>query len=164
MIVVSDATPVRYLILIEQIDVLPRMFGRVLVPPAVVAELSRTQSPPSVRNWVQSPPGWLEVRAPVKDDLGIRLGMGERQAICLAREAKADLLLIDDRKARAFAEHEGLAVVGTLNILQAAGERGWLDLVSAIDELRKTNFHVSERLLKHVADQHSKKKKGQREP
>jgi len=66
VIVVSDATPVRYLILIDHMDVLPRLFGRVLVPPAVVAELSRTNTPPRVRDWVQSPPGWLEVRAPVK--------------------------------------------------------------------------------------------------
>jgi predicted nucleic acid-binding protein len=160
VIVVSDATPVRYLILIEQIDVLPRLFGRVLVPPAVVAELSRAGTPPPVRDWVQTPPTWLEVRAPVQDDPGIRLGMGERQAICLARELKADLLLIDDRKARHLAEHEGLSVVGTLNILQAAAERGWLELVETIEKLRRTNFHVSERLLRHVLAEHARTSKG----
>jgi len=79
----------------------------------------------------------------------------------LARETKADLLLIDDRKARHFAEHEGLAVVGTLNILQAAAERGSIDLVSAIEKLRRTNFHVSERLLRHVLAEHAKKTKDQ---
>jgi predicted nucleic acid-binding protein len=55
MIVVSDTSPIRYLILIEAIDVLSKLFGEVLIPPAVVAELVHTSAPLAVRAWMAPP-------------------------------------------------------------------------------------------------------------
>jgi predicted nucleic acid-binding protein len=56
MIVVSDTSPLNYLILIESIQVLPAIFGRVYAPSAVVAELSHPRSPEVVRSWASKPP------------------------------------------------------------------------------------------------------------
>jgi hypothetical protein len=64
MIVVADTTPLNYLMLIGEIDLLPRLFGRVLIPFAVFEELNQAETPSAVRNWMANPPPWLEVRIP----------------------------------------------------------------------------------------------------
>jgi predicted nucleic acid-binding protein len=61
MIVVSDASPLNYLVLIDAVDILPALFGRVLTPPAVWCELHRDRTPEAVRQWASQPPPWLEV-------------------------------------------------------------------------------------------------------
>jgi predicted nucleic acid-binding protein len=85
VIVVADASPLRYLILIEHAHVLPALYGRVLIPPAVIAELNRERTPDLVRAWLAKSPDWLHVQAPREALTGLRnvLGDGERQAIAL---------------------------------------------------------------------------------
>jgi predicted nucleic acid-binding protein len=61
VIVVADTTPLQYLILIQHEYILPALYGRVVVPPAVIAELSRAETPQPVREWLHSAPEWLEV-------------------------------------------------------------------------------------------------------
>jgi predicted nucleic acid-binding protein len=102
MIVVSDATPLHYLILIGQDKLLPALFDRVVVPRAVFDELRRDRTPEAVKAWIRSAPSWFEVRH-VAADPGPpprRLGKGEWEAIAIAEELKADLLLIDDQDGR----------------------------------------------------------------
>jgi predicted nucleic acid-binding protein len=62
MIVVADSGPLHYLILLEQIELLRRFYGRVLVPEPVAGELSAAAAPPVVREWMRKPPTWVEVR------------------------------------------------------------------------------------------------------
>ena len=64
MIVVADTTPINYLILIEEIDVLPKLYGRVIIPRAVSEELMRSRAPLNVQEWMKQPPDWLEVLSP----------------------------------------------------------------------------------------------------
>ena len=99
--------------------VLPPLYGHVTVPPPVIAELSRAQTPDRVRTWVANSPDWLYVQAPAKalDVVRRDLGAGERDAIGLAVEVSADALLVDDRDARREAERLGLPVLGTLRVL-----------------------------------------------
>ena len=94
---VSDTGPVHYLVLIDEIEILPRLFTTVLVPPSVRAELDRPETPTLVRTWVAEHPAWLEVRpTPVTDDPRLRsVHEGERDAIALAVAIGADLLLMD---------------------------------------------------------------------
>ncbi len=63
MIVIADSTPLNYLILIHQVDLLPRLFDRILIPPAVFEELQHQEAPDVVRRWIASPPSWLQVHA-----------------------------------------------------------------------------------------------------
>src|SRR5437016_1874229 len=128
MIVVSDTSPLNYLVLIGHVDVLPVLFDRIFAPPAVIVEVLHPGSPPPVHAWATTPPPWLEIVSPSIIDPAQRLGAGEMEAICVARELNADLLLIDERKATAVAQRLGLRVVGTLNVLAAAAERQLLDL------------------------------------
>lgn len=64
MIVVADASPLRYLILIEHVHLLPVLYGRVVVPPAVITELNQERTPDLVQAWLSNRPEWLQVQAP----------------------------------------------------------------------------------------------------
>jgi predicted nucleic acid-binding protein len=149
MIVVADTTPINYLILIEEIDILRRMYGRVLLPQAVCSELLRSEAPQSVRIWMEQVPNWVEVRAPAgaSDASLVRLGDGEREAILLAEELVCDQLIVDEALGRRIAEERGLPVIGTVGVLREAAERGLLDLRRAFERLSQTSFHISPAVL-----------------
>ena len=61
MIVIADTTPINYLVLIGKVDILPVLYGRILIPEAVCEELQHDRTPDAVRAWVQKPPAWLEI-------------------------------------------------------------------------------------------------------
>lgn len=152
MIVVADTSPINYLVLIGYQDVLGELFGKVVVPEAVCEELLRESTPKLVREWMTEAPGWLEVvsvRIAVDPELEV-LDPGERQAIALAEELSADLLLIDDLRGREAARARKLAVTGTIGILELADKRGLLALSDAIDRLLKTSFRISREIIEEL--------------
>jgi predicted nucleic acid-binding protein len=142
MTVVSNTSPLNYLVLIGAVDILPALFGRVVVPPAVIGELRHAGAPEVVRNWIQSPPAWLDVRPPAQAPAPMKLGAGESEAIALALELRADKVLLDDRRGRQVAESHGLVVVGTIAVLVAAGQKGLLDRAQALQPLAATTFRI----------------------
>ncbi len=77
---------------------------------------------------------------------------GEREAILRARELVADLLLVDDRQARQAAVNLGIAITGTIGILDKAAQTGLIDLRTVIEKLRKTNFHIAEDLIQRLLE------------
>lgn len=81
-----------------------------------------------------------------------KLQSGERAAIILAESIKGDLILLDEKAARRVAAERGLRVAGLLGVLGEAATRGFVDLPSAIDRLRKTTFRCSPALLKETLD------------
>jgi len=153
MIVVADSSPLHYLILLEQTELLHRLYEEVIVPDCVVAELRVGNSPRSVREWLGSPPSWLRVAvltaeeiAAVSEDLDI----GERAAIALAERLRADLLLIDEIAGRAEARRRNLRVTGTLGVLRVGADAGLVEVRDVLARLAATNFYVEEELLKKV--------------
>ena len=145
MIVVSDTSPINYLVLIGAIDVLPRLFDKIYVPPQVLDELRRSKAPEVVRHWANAPPDWLQVSTPASTlETSIRLDPGEAQAIALALELKIEAILIDERKGYRVAKERGLTPVGTLTVLEFAAERKLLDLAPALSTLRSTTFHITD--------------------
>ncbi len=151
MIVVSDTSPLNYLVLIHAAEALPVLFQRVVAPPGVMAELQHPGSPDPVKRWAASPPGWLEVLPPTNVDTSLALGLGETEAICLAEELKAELVLIDERQASAVARQRGLAVTGTLGVLNLAAQQHLLDLRQAIAALRETTFRGPDDLMDRLS-------------
>jgi predicted nucleic acid-binding protein len=148
-------TPVRYgIILIEYTHILPALYGRVLVPPAVVAELNRERTPVVVQQWIARRPEWLQVQGPSRPLVSVRegLGPGELEALALAEELSADALLMDERDGRREAERRGLAVLGTLRVLADAAEHGLAELSGALDRLKRTNFRASEQLIQWLLE------------
>lgn len=148
MIVVADTSPISYLALIGQADLLRTLFGEVQVPPAVLSELSHPGAPPEVQRLLHPLPDWIRETA-VPDTLaGLEnLDPGERQALQLACALGADLVLIDESRGRMAAEKLGLAVVGTIGILERAASKGLLDGAAAAARLGATTFRASPKLL-----------------
>jgi len=97
MIVVADTSPLNYLILIDCGDLLPQLYGHIVVPFGVSEELKHDSAPAAVRAWLSRIPEWVEVRKIVSEpDAGlVHLGRGEREAIQMSQEIRADLLLLD---------------------------------------------------------------------
>ncbi len=159
--VVADAGPLHYLILIEQIDILRVLFGSVVVPDVVMGELCRENTPSEVRRWVEASPDWLvEQPAPsVTPDRFAHLGSGEAGVLSLAAGLQADLVLIDDRDARKAAQAGGLAVSGTIGVLDRAASRGLVDLRSAFAALTKTNFRIAPSIFARVLADHEQAKR-----
>jgi predicted nucleic acid-binding protein len=118
MLVIADTTPLRYLVVLGQVDLLPTLFGQVIIPLAVVGELQHSKAPAAVRAWIASPPPWLDIRPSslLPDAVLLRLDPGEREAILLAQELQADLVLVDDQDARAEATRRALTAMGTLRV------------------------------------------------
>lgn len=150
--VVSDTSPINYLILIDAIEVLPQLFEEVLIPPAVLEELQHARTPLAVRRWIEALPAWARVQAPLRAVPGIGLDPGETEAISLAVELNISAILIDERKGRFAAEERGLVPVGTLNILFTAHGRGLLDFPASVEKLRQTSFHLNPALIQVLQD------------
>jgi predicted nucleic acid-binding protein len=154
MIVVADTSPINYLVLIGHIDLLGAMYKRVLIPLSVWQELQDQESPESVRAWTASPPIWLELReVDIRDASEIAsLDPGELEAIALAREVRADFLIVDELDARREAIRLSLPVIGTLGVLRAASQAGLISLSEAISKLLTTSFFASTELIRSILE------------
>lgn len=144
MRVVTDTSPLHYLLLIDQAPLLPALYTQVIVPHQVLEELRHPSTPATVRTWTTALPGWCDVRHPqqIAPHALRRLGAGERDAICLTLELRADMLLLDDGQGRRAARQRALRLTGTLGVLGAAAARGLVDFPTAIHALSTTSFHM----------------------
>jgi len=134
MIVVCDTSPLRALQAVERLDLISHLYGRALIPPAVVAELAvhtRHLAPLSV-----SAVMGLEVRQPTVESLvrlgPLSLGRGETDALALALDVRAELVLLDDLPARKAALRLGLKPTGVLAMLGQAKGAGLVDAVEPL--------------------------------
>lgn len=143
MIVVADSSPISHLGRIGHLEVLPQLFGQVLIPSQVAQELAHARAPEVIRALIVNPPSWIIIKEPRHIERLPELDPGEEAAISLALEEKADLLLIDEKDGREAARKLNIPITGTLGVLERAAERGYVDLREAIEKLLKTKFHLS---------------------
>lgn len=143
MIVVSDTSVITALIQIGRVELLSELFGTVVIPQAVAAELAVCHV---------GLPAWIQVRE-VRSRRTVRqwadaLDAGESEAITLALELSANFLLIDEKAGRAAAQKAGLDVVGVLGVLSEAKRAGLVSSVAdMIRELREiASFRISRAL------------------
>jgi predicted nucleic acid-binding protein len=160
MLIISDTSVICYLILIGEIDVLPQLFTEILIPDAVKDELLNEKSDQSIKTWISDAPNWLGVQSVenILDNLPISLGKGECEAISLAVQLQADLVVIDDLDARLAAQAYQLTITGTLGILYRAGISDLLDFEAAIQRLHTTSFRVSSSLTNQLLSQYRQQK------
>lgn len=165
MLVIADSGPLRYLILIEEVHLLPALYLGIVIPPGVVSELTRDETPTPVRTWMEHLPDWIEVRQPhhQPESLPLDLGLGEREAIALAEECRADVLLVDDGAAREEARRRHITVQGTLGVLDLAAEHGYADMASALGMLSHTNFRAGRKLLAFFLERDAARKRRSQE-
>ena len=154
MIVVSDTSPINYLLLIDQIDLLPRLFQQIIIPDVVQEEMLAPGAPLVLQKWIANPPSWLKIQAiSVVDETINSLDLGEQAAITLAQTLPADLLIIDERLGRQLAAERGLPIIGTLGILDDAASQGLIALTETIARLQQTNFRASRRIIQALLQQ-----------
>ena len=150
-LVVADASPLHYLILVDAVDVLCRLFEKIYVPIEVRDELTCPAAPAVVRTWMQRVPNWIDILpTPVfqSDDPALTtLDPGERAAIVLAESLQAD------RSGASAAQQRGLIVTGTLGVLDLASRAGLLDLRSTFTRLQKTNFRYPPSLMERLLEE-----------
>ncbi|MGA3170050.1 MAG: DUF3368 domain-containing protein [Chthoniobacteraceae bacterium] len=151
-VVVSDTSPLCYLILTDIVEFLPRLFTLVYVPPTVIQELASTGSPAKVQEWTVEPPAWLRIVAPKNAPNNLGLDPGETEAIWLGEEYGVKSILIDERKGTLVARERGFRVAGTLALVERFAEKDWVDFEDVIARLRLTNFRCSERLITEIRD------------
>lgn len=147
--VVSDTGPLHYLVMLEQVELLKRFFGEILVPSIVLAELNHERTPEMVREFLRSLPPWLkECPTPSIDPKYARLGNGEQAALSVAKSHRGCLLLTDDGAARRAAVADHILVTGTLGILRDAAILDLVDIRIEIEKLRtRTNFRGTNKLF-----------------
>lgn len=153
-IVVSDTSPLHYLILCGAETILPQMFHLVVIPPKVFSKLQQPNTPSPVREWAASLRSWVAIQSPTMVNLTLNIDAGELEAICLAMEIHAAAILMDDRAGRNAAAHCGLAVVGTIGLLEQAAVRGFIELPSTLARLRQTNARLDPELIRAALDRH----------
>lgn len=153
-LVITDTSPLNYLIQIGRVSLLPALFGKIYAPPVVIQELMSAGAPRVVRQWASILPSWIEVRSPLAFIPPARgLGAGEHAAISLAVELRADLILLDDGMARRAAAAFNIPLVGTLGVFYAAAKRKILDkqeAEAAIIALTRTNKRIDPRIVSEV--------------
>jgi len=147
ILIVSDTGPINYLVIIGQIGLLPQLADRIVLPFSVHGEMLDVRAPEIVRTWAGKLPDWIELRSSTPTVGGKGLSIADREAITLARDLKATLLLTDDRKARQCAAGIGVASIGTLGILEIAAERKLISLPDALQKLRATSCFLAEELI-----------------
>jgi hypothetical protein len=145
LIVVSDTSPVLNLARIGQLDLLPLLYHQVLVPSAVYEELIRSKGDLPPATDLASRP-WLIV-ATANDQERVQelrgyLDPGEAEAIVLAIELRADLLLVDERRGRRVARAAGLAIAGLLGVIATPKRAGLIDLAKPLldESIRSARF------------------------
>lgn len=160
---VSNTTPLRYLIAIEQEHVFGELFEKVFVPVAVHEELTDARTPEIVRRRVMSPPGWFEVRAVQESrttPFPVTLHRGEREAILLAETLPADVLLIDEQIGRSIALSRNLPLSGTLGVLERADSMGFVsDFPQVLQELKANGFFIADTLEQRLLERHRTRRK-----
>ncbi len=158
-LVVADAGPLHYLILIDCAEVLGDLFDHVLVPFAVRDELLHAKAPQKVKDWLLTPRPWLEMTGAANVQPVRGLHKGETEALQLALERKADAVLMDDMDGRAAARQLGIPAIFTVAILELAAEKHLIELPGAIAKLQQTSIFVSKQILHAALERDSKRRR-----
>lgn len=140
-VVVSDTSCLIALSNIDELDLLEKLYHSIITTPTVANEFG------------QQLPDWVTILAPADKQkqqlLELLVDAGEASAIVLALELKADLIILDDHKARVSAEKLGLNITGTIGVIVRAKKSGVIPSIRPIvDKLTRTDFRISDELLK----------------
>ena len=127
---------------------LPRLYGQIILPESVHWELLDEGGSGRVGQWARSLPPWIAIRRAAGTAMqpATRLHRGEADAIALAEELNASLVLMDDAAGVRFALARGLTITGTLGILVKAAQHGLVGIDAALDRLKMTDFRAAPQL------------------
>jgi uncharacterized protein len=143
--VIADTSVLQYLHQTGLLELLPKLYGRIIIPQAVAGELS-VGSAAGLDVPKAEQLSWAEIRAAHPGavlSLPHMLGHGEREALTPAAELPDPLVLIDDARARRCAGAYGIRYTGVLGILLRAKQAGHLESVAPVlDQLQALRFRL----------------------
>jgi len=146
--IVCNTSPLILLAKVHRLEILAQLYDEVIIPVSVLDEVEARpgEEARQVRVLLQSQNFRLRKAAKrTLDRLLLDLGVGEREAIALASEITADLVILDDQQGRRVAREKGLSVTGTLGILIEARERGIIPSVRCeLDRLIEAGMWIDE--------------------
>ncbi|PWQ95081.1 DUF3368 domain-containing protein [Leucothrix pacifica] len=153
-IIVSDASPLIGLSIVDGLKWLPELFETVWIPDAVKGEVlpkRAAQGKQAIELSLEK--GWLQLwPEPIDPLIDIDLDEGESACISIAMGLTEPVLLImDERAGRAVAKEKGIAVIGTAAIIGEAKKRGLIASArEAFDVLHRSDFRISANVIKTV--------------
>lgn len=145
---VLDASVAIGLSKVGRFGLLQHIFGKVAVAETVLHEvLAKESSPGAAEVKEATDAGWAEVVAVETDPRFSNFGAGEAATMTYAHKTGA-LALLDDQVARSHASTHQIHVSGTVGVLIAAKREGFVKVIAPLlDELRRRNFHLSDKVI-----------------
>ncbi|MEE4358349.1 MAG: DUF3368 domain-containing protein [Desulfococcaceae bacterium] len=155
MIIVSNTSPIINLAAIRQMDLLKQLYEKIIIPQAVFEEIAVIGAGQAGSEEVKTS-DWIETRQVNNrfpaDSLQSELDAGEAEAIALALEIKADMILMDERRGRQAASRLGLRCLGLMGILTEAKHRKLIQAVKPMTDclMKEAGFWIDQKLYQYV--------------
>jgi predicted nucleic acid-binding protein len=144
--IISDTSCLIILTNINEIDLLRKLYGKIITTAEVAEEFGQTL------------PEWIEIRV-ASDEfrqriLELQIDKGEASAIALAIELSDSVVILDDYKARKLAESLGIQIIGTIGIIIKAKRQGVIESIKPfLQKIRQTDFRISEEIEKRALEE-----------
>ena len=148
--IIGDSSALIALSVVDKLELLEQLYTNLYVPQAVFDEVTQVGRPQSdkLRRFLQSRVKVVELNL---TKLG--LGLGELEAITLYKELDAEVLLIDDNRAKKYAILNDVKVIGSLGVLIKAKEESYIEQVKPLVEaIMKSEVYISDKLMLKVLE------------
>ncbi len=150
--VVSNTTPIISLLKLNLLDLLKQLYLQIYIPVAVYNEIEAGKTKEFFKDL--SKIDWINI-IEIQDKQAVKyfldLDSGEAEAIVLATELNADLIILDEKLGRFHAKHADLKVTGTIGVLIKAKKAGLIkDLKPLLNELTDKEVWISEKLKREI--------------
>ena len=148
-VVVSNASPLIFLMQIKKLELLRKLFGKVLITTIVYEEIKNKEQKLILQEEIKK--GWIRKLKAPKLDVIHDLDMGEASSIALALQYKKSLFIVDDMQARRFSESIGLEIIGTIGVLILAKRKKLLsNVLSLLEEANAFGFWISKKVYEDI--------------
>jgi len=150
--IVSNTTPIITLLTISKLELLQQIYGQIIIPKGVYEEIEQGKEKPFYTDLSKFE--WITIKL-IKDREPIKylrdLDKGEAEVIVLANELQADLVIIDERLGREFAEYFNLKVTGTIGVLLKAKELGFIKKIKPlINQMIDSGIWLNKKLIDKI--------------
>lgn len=153
--VVSNTTPLISLLKLDRLEILRKIYKEICIPSAVYNEIEAGKDKPFYRDL--SKIDWIKI-VEIKNQNALKyfldLDSGEAEAIILATEIQADLIIMDEKLGRFHAKHADLKVTGIIGVLIKAKKQGIITgLKPLLHELTEKNVWIGDKLINEILAQ-----------
>jgi hypothetical protein len=150
--VVSNTTPIISLLKIGKLELLQKLYGEILIPKEVFNEIESGKNKEFYTDL--SKIKWIKIEK-IKNEKSLiyflDLDKGEAEAIILATEKEADLIILDETLGRFHAKHAGMRITGTIGVLLKAKKMGFIvELKPLLFELRAKSVWLSDSFIENA--------------